>query len=232
MSRGFTENILKEKIMAPKWTFSKMRSRLGRLVMASVAVCCLGSLGAWADLVISVESVTADGGSTGNPLDVDLTNTGPSAVPIGGFSFGVSIANPNVSFTDANTSTAAFYIFTGNSLFGPDLTGPTSGQSLNTSDIFDIANNGLALDSGVTVGIGHILFDVLAGASPGVFAVSLAAHPFTSLSDPSGNDVGINTLSAGQITIEGAAVPEPATLGTLLISVVLMVGAAGRRRRV
>ena len=114
--------------MAPKWTFSKMRSRLGRLVMASVAVCCLGSLGAWADLVISVGSVTADGGSTGNPLDVDLTNTGPSAVPIGGFSFGVSIANPNVSFTDANTSTAAFYIFTGNSLFGPDLTGPTSGK--------------------------------------------------------------------------------------------------------
>lgn len=218
--------------MAPKWTFSRTRSRLGKLVIASVAVCCLCSLSAQADLTISVGSVSVDAGTTGNSLDVDLTNTGPTVVPIGGFSFGVLIANPNVSFTDANTSTAAFYIFAGKSLFGPDLTGLTSGQSLNTSDIFDIPNNGLALDSGVTVGIGHILFDVSAGADPGAFAVNLAAHPFTSLSDPEGNDVLINALSSGQITIEGAAIPEPSTLGTLLVGVVLIVRAGGLRRRV
>jgi hypothetical protein len=220
-----------EKMML-KWTISNSYARFHRLVIVCLAVCFLGALSARADLIISVGSVSVDAGTTGNSFDVDLTNTGPAVAPIGGFTFGISIANPNVSFTDANTSTSAFYIFTGHSLFGPDLTGATSGQSLHTSDVFDTPNNGVAIDSGATVGIGHILFDVLPGASPGPFAVNLSA-PFTSLSDFSGNVTRIETLAAGQITIEGVgAIPEPGTLGLLLAGVMMIAGAHRLRRKV
>lgn len=218
--------------MASKWTFSNTRTRLQRLAIGCLAVCFLGALSARADLVISVGSTSVDPGTTGNPLDVELTNTGPAAITIGGFSFGVSIGNPNISFTDANTSTVLAYIFAGNSLFGPDLTGPTSGQSLNTSDVFAGGNNGTTLGAGTTLGIGHLLFDVSALAGTGTFAVNLAA-PFTSLSDENAIGIPVNTLSAGKITIEGPSeIPEPATLGVLLAGVAIIVGAHKRRRTV
>src|SRR5262249_3004242 len=171
-----------ENMMASKQNFSSTSTRLQRLAIGCLAVCFMGAMNSRADLIVSVGSTSVDAGTTGNPLDVELTNTGPAAVTIGGFSFGVSIANPDISFTDANTSTVLQYIFAGNSLFGPDLTGPTSGQSLNTSDVFAGANNGTTLGAGTTVGIGHLLFDVAALAGPGSFAVNLSA-PFTSLSD-------------------------------------------------
>lgn len=226
-------DVMKEKIMALKWIFSG--SQLWKLVIAGLVVCSLGSLDARADLIISVVSVSVNSGTTGNPLDVELTNSGPSAVTIGGFSFGISITNPNVSFTDANISTtAAPYIFAGNSLFGPDLTGLTSGQSLETSDVFGTPNNGVSLGSGATVGIGHILFDVSAAAVTGTFPVTLAASPFSSLSDAFANDIPVNRLSPGEIAITGsvAEVPEPSTLCTLLAGLVSIVGASRLRRRV
>jgi hypothetical protein len=98
---------------------------------------------------------------------VILTNTGPSGVSIADFSFGIQTADTDISFTDATTGTAATYIFGPDSLFGPDLTGPASGQSLTTSDTDSVSEVTIAASS--TVGLGHVLFSVAAGAVPKSF---------------------------------------------------------------
>jgi hypothetical protein len=214
-----------------KLSFPDTRSVIGRVLLAGMIVSLLGPASARASLILSVQSTTAAAGSSGNGFDVQLTNSGPSAVTIAGFSFGVLTANTNVSLRDANTSTSAPYIFVGNSLFGPDLTGPTSGQSLSTSDVFVIPMAGTTLGGGATVGLGHLLFDVSAAATAGISAVTLAAFPVSSLSDPAGGNVAIQTLSPGQITITGVGVPEPFTLPTLLAGIALILGHAGKRRR-
>jgi hypothetical protein len=182
-------------------------------------------------MVVSVQSVIVAAGSSGNGIDVDLTNTGPSSLTVAGFSFGISIANTDISFTDANTATAAPYIFAGNSLFGPDLTGPTSGQTLSTSDIFSIPGGSVTLNAGTTVGLGHVLFDVSAGAAGGSFPVDFQLFPTTSLSDQSGANIPITTLSSGSITIPAAAVPEPSAMLPLVFGVAGLLSAAGWRRR-
>ena len=166
-----------------------------------------------AGLIVSVESVTANAGSTSDALDITLTNTGPSAVTVGGFSFGVSVATTNITFTQANTSTTtAPYIFDGLSLFGPVISTST-GQSLTASDLFANIGSGTTLGAGVEVGLGHLLFDVSQTASSGPVTVSLASFPTTSLSDASGNNIPINSLNGGAITIQSVtAIPEPPSL--------------------
>src|ERR1017187_3817383 len=92
------------------------------------------SVAARGAIIVSVQPVTAAAGGSG-AFDVSLTNTGPSTIIVGAFTFGISINNQAISFTDANISTLLDgYIFAGHSLFGPDLTGPISGQSLLVSD--------------------------------------------------------------------------------------------------
>jgi hypothetical protein len=208
--------------------------RLGFVPAAAVAFGLLGPAAAHASSIVLAQSVIASSGSSGNGLDIELTNSGASAVTIGGFSFGISIANADISFTDANTSTSASYIFGTDSLFGPDLTGPTSGQSLSTSDLFDIFFAGVTLNPGTTVGLGHVLFDVAPGAASGSFAVQLAFFPTTSLSDESGNNIAIDTLSNGLITITTPAapvVPEPSSFSLLFSGVVASAVMMVRRRK-
>ena len=208
--------------------------RPGFVLAAGVAACLLGPTTAQASSIVSIESVIAAAGSTGNGIDVELTNSGPSAVTIGGFSFGVSIADFDVSFTGADTSTAAAYIFGVDSLFGPILAGPTSGQSLSASDLFGIPFSGITLDAGTTVGLGRVLFDVFPNAASGSFSVNLALFPTTSLSDESGNDVPIDVLSGGRITIikqQPEVVPEPSSL-SMLFSGAAIVAILVRRRRI
>jgi hypothetical protein len=214
----------------PKASFPKQHSPFRSWLLAGSAFFLLGSTTTRADGILSAQSVVATPGSSSNSLDIDLTNSGPSAITIAAFSFGISTANPDISFTDANISTTAPYIFGGNSLFGPDLTGPTSGQSLITSDIFSIPLSGITLNSGTTVGLGHIIFDVAGTATGGVFPVSFASFPATSLSDPDGNDISIDTFLSGQITITTATVPEPSSSLLLLAGIVLVVGARAKRK--
>jgi hypothetical protein len=208
----------------PKASFPNRHSSFRAWLLAGSALFLLGSATARADAILSGQSVIATPGSSNNSLDIDLTNGGPSAITISAFSFGISTTNPDISFTDANISTTAPYIFAGNSLFGPDLTGPTSGQSLTTSDIFIVPLSGITLNSGVTVGLGHIIFDVAGTATGGVFSVSFASFPTTGLSDPTGNDISIGKFSSGQITITAAAVPEPSSQLLLLTGIVLVGG--------
>ncbi len=160
-----------------------------------------------------------------------LTNSGPSSISVGSFSFGILTAYPIINFTDANTSTAVPYVLTGDSLFGPDLTGLVSGQSLTTSDVALHPLSGDTLASSDTVGLGHILFNVAANAAPGQYAINLAAYPTTSLSDPAGGAISTTTLTGGQITITGvSSVPEPSSM-LLLLSVAPMVLVRLRKRR-
>lgn len=182
-----------------------------------------------ADIVLSIQSVTVSAGSSGNGLDVELTNTGPSALAIGGFSFGITTPNSSISFTDANVSTSAPYIFFADSLFGPDIATAT-GQSLIASDVFDVPFGGASLASGSTVGLGHLSFDVTAGAAPGLFPVTALAFPVTSLADANGNDVPIQTLSPGTITIQAATVPEPSSLPLLATGIALLIICERKRR--
>ena len=202
------------------------------MLVAGVAAAFLWPASANASLIVAVQSTTAAPGSSGNAFDVQLTNTGPSAITVGGFSFGILTGNPSISFRDANTSTSAPYIFDGMSLFGPDLTGPTSGPSLSTSDVFLVPLSGSTVGSGTTVGLGHILFDVSPGAAPGGFPVTLMGFPTTSLADPAATNLAIQTLSGGQITITGtAATPEPGTFATLFGGLAFLTSCALRRRR-
>jgi hypothetical protein len=197
-----------------------------------MAMCLWWTHAANADPILSVnvQSVTATAGDTGDALDVTLTNSGDAVVTIGGFSFGIVTANTDITFTDAtDATTAGPYIFQTDSLLGPDLA-PfdfVPGQSLIGSDLAD--DSGITLSAGETLGLGHVLFDVAAGASPGIYAVTLESveSGATSLSDPNGNPINVDSLNGGTITIDAAvSVPEPATL--LLFAVGLV--ALGVRR--
>jgi hypothetical protein len=214
----------------PKTNIPKQHSPFRSWLLVGSALFLLGSATARAGVIIIGQSVFAAAGSSGNSLDIDLTNSGPSAITIAGVSFGISIGNPNISFTDANILTAAPYIFGANSLFGPDLTGPTSGQSLSSSDVISIPLSGITLSSGATMGLGHIIFNVAGTATAGAFPVSFAPFPISSLSDPAGNGISINTFSNGQITITAAAVPEPSSRLPLLTGIVLVAGASVKRK--
>jgi hypothetical protein len=194
-------------------------------------ICLLGSTGALADVILTGQSVTVAAGSSNNAVEIDLTNSGPTDITVAAFSFGVQISDSDVSFTDVTTGTTSTYIFAGNSLFGPDLTGPTSGQSVIASDVFATPNKGAVLASGTTVGLGRISFDVAAGAASGSFPVNFLAFPTSSLSDPTPLDIHIDTLSPGGITILPTSVPEPSSLIPLLGCALLAVGTRGRCRK-
>jgi hypothetical protein len=166
--------------------------------------------------------VTASAGSMGNTFDVLLTNTGASAVTLGGFSFGIVTADTDITFTDATTSTSAPYVFAGDSfddIFGFTLyTNSLPGQTVEASDVSN-SGAGESIASGATVGLGSVVFDVASGATPGSFAVTFEDYPTTSLSDPSANNLDFISED-GTITITGVgAVPEPPT-GELLICAV------------
>jgi hypothetical protein len=79
--------------------------------------------------------------------------------------------------------------------------------------------------------LGHIIFDVAGTATGGDFPVTFAPFPSSSLSGPAGNNIPIDTLSNGQITITAAAVPEPSSRLLLLAGIVLVVGAKRKLSR-
>jgi hypothetical protein len=185
-----------------------------------------------ASIIITVQSVTASAGSTGNALDVTLTNTGPGAMTVGAFTFGISTATPNINFTAATTATTlAPYIFDGLSLLGPTISTST-GQSLAASDVFAVLNSGTTLGAGVTVGLGHVLFNVSSAAAVGPITVSLAPFPSTSLANATGGNIPINSLVNGTITVGSTtAVPEPATLASAITALAFGAWPLWRSRR-
>jgi hypothetical protein len=197
---------------------------------AVMAAAALFAGSASADLIVTVQDVTVPSGSTNNALEVTLTNTGGAAVALGGFSFGLSTANTDITFTAADINTSPAYIFAGHSLFGPVIstTPPPNGQVVIASDSYDVPNSGIMLASGATVGLGRVLFDVSPSAAAGVFPVVLTGFPTTSLNDFVGNDVPVTSLKNGSITIS-SAVPEPASLSLVGFGFATLLVRARRR---
>jgi hypothetical protein len=194
--------------------------------LAAVLLLAGFAVPARADIILTVQSVTVSAGSSNDALDVTLTNTGPNSVTIGGFAFGLSTTVP-ITFTAANISTStAPYIFTGHSLFGPVISTTPAGQTLEASDNFDVVNAGTTVSAGATVGLGHVLFNV--GSTPGIFVVTLAAFPSTSLSSPSGGNVPFTREVNGTITV--GVVPEPSSVTLMGVGLAFLAGLARSRR--
>jgi hypothetical protein len=182
-----------------------------------------------AGLVFEVQNVTAAAGSTGDTLNVLLMNTGPSAVTIAGFSFGLTSTSA-ITFTDVTDATSTnTYIFAGHSEFGPDLdisAGP--GSSIQAADNYNPPDAGFSVAANSTVGLGLVFFNLASNAS-GPITVSFQPYPDSSLSDPSGNNISITTFDSGTITVP-SAVPEPSSL-VLLATALIGTASIVRARR-
>jgi hypothetical protein len=206
--------------MQVKASFTRIQSRFTTVLMTGVAAFLLYSVPARADMIVSLESpINANAGTSGNGFDVLLTNSGPSAVSIAGFTFEISVSSTDIVLTNANTATLLNpYIFSGNSLFGPIITSANTGQDLSASDLSNALGSFTTLGAGTTLGLGHVLFDVSATAPSQTVPVIFAAFPATSLSDELANDVPIDALINGQININGVngVVPEPSSLVLVL----------------
>jgi len=188
-----------------------------------------------ASVIMNLQPVSAAAGSTGNTFDVTLTNTGPGAITIGGFSFGLSVGTSDLSFTGVSTATTASpYVFDAESLFGPDISiQPPNlpGQELEAEDIFAGPLGGSVIGSGVTEGLGHVTFNLAPATPPGGIQINFIGAD-DSLSDPDGESIAFST-AGGAVTVTGSAsVPEPATFGFLgMAFAVILVSRAGRKRR-
>lgn len=208
-------------------SFPQKNSRFVTLLVAGASAFLLCCLPARADvLAISIQSpLSVNAGDSGDSFDVLLTNLNGPAVSIAAFAFEISTTSTDITFTGANTGTLlAPYIFSGNSLFGPDITVANTGLDLSASDLFSVFASDITLGTDATVGLGHILFDVSAAAPTESVAVKLAPFPATSLSDDILNDIPISTLISSQVNISGGTtiVPEPSSLILLLTAVPLV----------
>lgn len=205
------------------------RKRVGFLKCGLLmGACIFGSSLAYGDLILSVESVNASPGSSGDTLDVLLTDSGSPGVSVAGFNFTIQASNPAITFTGVFTSTAtAPYIFAGNSLIGPEI----DGQLTPTVIAFDVAASGsTTLNSGDVVGLGQVFFDVSSTAIPGPFTVSFVTSGGTGdndLSDPLGDDIPITSFTSGTINVTGT--PEPSSVLMMLAGMGAL--AAWKRRR-
>jgi hypothetical protein len=187
------------------------KSGSGALSFAAVFVVCV--LPARASVLFSAGSGTVLPGSVGNSIEVDITNTGTSGVQLGGFVFEITTTNPDVTFTDATDATAtSSYIFTGNSLFGPDIALSGSGQTFDAADNAATPSSFTTLDPGETLGLGLVFFDVSPSAGTETVIMSFNLSD-SSLADGSGNTVSIDGSQAGTITV---ATPEPSEAFGLL----------------
>ena len=184
---------------------------LPRAVILALAALWLPGIPARAALIESIQSTIVPANSTNDSFDVTLTNTGPSSVTVGSFSFGIQADTSNITFNNVTTATTpATYIFNGTSLFGPDITVSTSTgppPSISASDITTIPA-GVVVASGSTVGLGHVFFN----AGPATGITGLTFQPAnTNLTDPSLANIPITTLTSGTVTVT-PSVPEPSSL--------------------
>jgi hypothetical protein len=208
-----------------------VRLRRVWLTAACAVACVMGTGTARADLVFSMTPGSASAGGSGS-FDVVLTDTGGD-FNVAGFNFEVTTSDTDVIFTDITINTvAAPYIFAGDSLLAAPVTGsilenpPSTAQDAQAGDVTaDFTNKAIA--DGDEVGLGHVLFTIAPGASPGPVSIDFGSA--TSLSDAEGDLIAFDN-SGGTLTITGGTVvtPEPAMTGVLGLA--LIIGLISRRR--
>ena len=165
---------------------------------------------------IQPSTMAAAPGDVGDSFDVVLTNNGPGRITVGGFSFEVSVTDPNITFTGADFSTAALpYIFAGDS-FDEDNSLPLNydfGQTLDATDTYDVILSGVTLTSGESLALGEVQFDVAYGAATGPVTLSFTGGAgANSLSDALGNFISVDSLNNGEVTLEAqSSTSEPAS---------------------
>jgi hypothetical protein len=175
---------------------------------------------AHAGVILALDSVTSNGGD--GYLQLTLTNTvGSSAINVGGFSFGLSVANgsgvtfgfPSLPSTVVDVVTASNYIFAANSLFGPDISLSGFGTTeAYAADNFDTPSGGTVVNGGETYGLGRIYYNLSGGAPANPIAVIInQSVAFTSLSDNIGGAITIDTFTDGSISAAANGIPEPST---------------------
>ena len=168
---------------------------------------------AQATILFGSGSTTAAPGSSNNGVDLFITNTGPSAVDIGGFSWEITVSGADVTLNSATTATVLPYIFAGNSAFGPTISTSPAGQTMDASDFVAVVNSSTTVGAGQTFGLGRLLFDVSGGAPNNEILNLVFNAANSSLSDANGNPVTIDTFQSGTITVLASVsgVPEPGT---------------------
>jgi hypothetical protein len=197
---------------------------ISRLLMIG---CYAASLQAGTLLSIQPGAVPAGTPSTGNVFDVLLTNTGPSSITVGGFAFGVSVTNPDITLTGADFATLIDpYLFVGQSL-DVDLStslNSSSGATLDGGDASD--GTGATLAAGQTLALGEVFFSIAANAIPGLNTVSFTGGTSgNNLSNVAGGPITIDNLTNGSVNI---TVPEPPSL---LLGLIALSGIAILRFR-
>jgi hypothetical protein len=206
-------------------------ARLLLLAFALIFAVGVAPTPARANFVFNVQSVAAAAGSTGDTLQVTLTNAGASAVTVGGFAFEI-VAGNGVTFTSVDISTTPTYIFAGHSADGPDISNQPPnvnlpGSMLYAEDNYDINFNGVSLAAGATVGLGDVHFNVTA-STPGPVSITLMGFPATNISDALYNDItmqgGGATFNSGSVTVTPGAVPEPSSLAMTGLALALGLG--------
>jgi hypothetical protein len=210
--------------------FLKSQAPFRLLILATFAAVLLCPVPARATAILSLQSVIANSPSAGNEFDVVLTNTGPTSITLGAFLFELTTSDTNITFTSATTATILFaYVFSGHSLFGPTISTSGPGQLIDASDNFDTPGAGAVIGAGISVGLGHILFDVAPGDTAGPKTVNFTAFPSTALSDNLGNNITF-TATPGTITIASSSVPEPSTLMMAMLGFPVLAWARKRLR--
>jgi hypothetical protein len=185
-------------------------------------------------LVVQALDSSTNPGSAG-AFDVVLQNTGTSDTLIGAFFVEVTTSSPYVTFTGADQSTSAPYIFT-----GFDADGVYFGSfAASTTDmtVYDSASDteGNPIDvtvaAGATVGLAHIYYSLDPNTPLGALQDTVMfSSDGTSLAAWTTGGVTIDGFVPGTIT----AIPEPSMLAIftgLGLTCTGWFGLAGFRRR-
>lgn len=201
------------------WRPPLRRKSVGRVTgLLAAGLSLLWLPAARADLIFSVNDVTAAAGSSGNTtLEVSLTNDGSVATPaIAAFQFQLTVpAASGVTFVAADILTANHPY-----LFGADTSTPPlsfdafPNTAFTASDLYSITNGGVVLGAQQTFGLGRVTFDVAPSAS-GVVPVTFVPG-LTEVLDPNGRPIDLNyRFVDGSIRV--SAVPEPSSLVLVLL---------------
>ena len=201
------------------------------LTAACAVACVMGTGAARADLVFSMTPGSASAGGSGS-FDVVLTDTGGD-FNVAGFNFEITTSDTDVTFTDITINTvAAPYIFAGDSLLAAPATGsilenpPSTAQDAQAGDV-TADFTAVAIGDGDEVGLGHVLFTIAPGASPGPVSIDFGSA--TSLSDGLGNPIAFDN-SGGTLTITGGTVATPEPVQTGVVGLALIIGLISRRK--